>query len=115
MITPVGLREYADEIREDVCDRCVERAEGGPPCADCGKVCGLELHLPEFLNAVHTVSSSLIDPYLETVHNSVCATCPIKDGDGCPCPMDYLMVLAVQAVETVDQRHRTWTFSPGPI
>ena len=99
------VQEYLDEIRAQVCSRCVERQRGGPPCEPLGKRCGLELHLPRFLEAIHEVNSPFIAPYLENIRRRVCATCKHKGSDCCPCPMDYLLVLTTQAVETVDQRH----------
>src|SRR5262245_16506500 len=93
------------EIREQVCSRCVERPEGGPPCTPLGKVCGIELHLPELIESIHTQRSGLIDPYLEHNRRHVCEHCVHLHGSSCPCPMDSLAVLLVEAVETVDRRH----------
>ncbi len=104
MYTPEQAKEYQDEIREQVCSRCIERPAGGPPCAPLGKMCGLELHLTRFLKAVHEVESPFIAPYLEHNRCEICADCENKGRSDCPCPMDYLSVLAVQAIETVDQR-----------
>ena len=98
------VQEYLAEIRELVCSRCVERPPGGPPCAPLGKRCGVELHLPLFIHAVQEIQSPLIEPYLENIHRRVCSQCVRRGGDGCPCPLDYLLVLLVQAIESVDQR-----------
>jgi hypothetical protein len=68
-------------------------------------VCGIERHLPQFLDAIHEVDSNLIEPYLDNIHRRVCSTCSRLGHEGCPCPLDYLLVLLVQAVETVDQRN----------
>jgi hypothetical protein len=107
MLAPPELDEYLDEIREQVCSHCVERPEGGPPCAPLGKVCGIELHLPQLIESIHEVRSDLIDPYLEHNRQGICEHCSSLNTSICPCPMDYLAVLLVQAVETVDQR-RGW-------
>src|SRR5262249_47776782 len=53
MLTKRELAEYLNEIRREVCSRCVERPPGGPPCAPLGKQCGIEMHLPELIDAVH--------------------------------------------------------------
>jgi hypothetical protein len=71
-----------------------------------GKQCGIELYLPRFLEAVHEVNSPFIEPYLDNIHRRICTTCPKRGGEGCPCPLDYLLVLLVRAVETVDQRRQ---------
>ena len=104
MYTNVELDEYLDEIREQVCSKCVERLSGGPPCAPLGKQCGVEQFLPEYLEAIHSVDSPTIEPYLEALRGRVCEGCDRHGCSECPCPLDYLFVLMVQAVETVDRR-----------
>jgi hypothetical protein len=69
-----------------------------------GKNCGIESHLPELIDAVHQVQSASIVPYLLNNRHKICEHCALLHSSGCPCPMDYLAVLLVQAVETVDQR-----------
>ena len=104
MVAEPELGEYLDEIRRKVCSRCVERPPGGPPCAPLGKECGIELHLPELIGAIHEVRSDSIVPYLLNNHHKICEHCALQHSSVCPCPMDYLAVLLVQAVEAVDRR-----------
>ena len=106
MVTVTEGQEYLDEIRAQVCTRCVERPPGGPPCKPLGRMCGIELHLPEYLKAIHEVESNSIGPYLDNIHSRICPGCAFRGGDRCPCPLDYLVVLLVRAVETVDRRRR---------
>jgi hypothetical protein len=101
------LEEYLDEIREHVCSRCIERPPGGPPCAPVGKRCGIELNLKPLVDAVHTVGNDSLDPYIEAFHDDVCAHCANQPTNQCPCPLEYLLLLAVEAIETVDERRRT--------
>jgi hypothetical protein len=105
MVTETALAEYLDEIRKQVCSRCIERPPEGPPCAPQGKQCGIEMHLPELIDAVHEVRSDLIDKYLDNNRQRICEKCPLLHSSVCPCPMDYLAVLLVQAIEDVDRRH----------
>ncbi len=112
MVTAAELSEYLDEIRQQVCTRCVERPPGGPPCEPLGKQCGVEMHLPALIDAIHGVSSDSIVPYLDRNRQVICARCPRRHASDCPCPMDYLAVLLVQAVETVDARRRADTAIP---
>jgi hypothetical protein len=105
MVAEAPLNEYLDEIRKQVCSICVERPVGGPPCAPLGKQCGIEMHLPKLIDAIHKVKSDSIQPYLETNRGAICTKCSALHSSICPCPMDYLSVLLVHAVETVDQRH----------
>jgi hypothetical protein len=106
MIAEAELTEYLDEIRQQVCSVCPERAPGGPPCGPQGKVCGVELHLPQIIDAIHQVDSPSITPYLMCNRGQICSHCSYLHSSICPCPMDYLAVLLVQAVETVDQRRQ---------
>jgi hypothetical protein len=100
------MQEYLDEIRKEVCSRCVERPNGGPPCVPQGKLCGVELHLPQLVDAIHEVKSHFIAPYLDNDRKKICETCALRHSDFCPCPMDTLAVLVVEAVEAVDERRR---------
>ena len=104
MLTEQDLAEYLSEIREQVCRHCPERAPGGPPCRPFGKQCGVELHLPQLIDSVHAVQSRRIDPYLAHNRMEICTHCAFLHNSICRCPMDYLAVLLVQAVETVDKR-----------
>jgi len=100
---PIG--DYLDEIRKQVCTRCVERPPGGPPCVPLGVNCGVELHLSELIHSIHQVNHThLIAPYQDRNRSEICENCAFHGSSCCPCPMDYLIVLIAQAVETVDQR-----------
>ena len=99
-----ALQEYLDEIRQHVCSRCIERPPGGPPCAPLGKRCGIELNLQRLVDAVHTVRSNSLDPYMVAFHDDVCTHCANEPTNQCPCPLKYLLLLAVEAIETVDER-----------
>src|SRR5262245_42035378 len=101
MTASAPVEEYLEEIRREVCSRCVERPAGGPPCLPLGKPCGVELHLPQLVESVRQVHSGLIEPYLDANHQHVCTRCSYLDSEFCPCPMDTLAVLVVQAVEAV--------------
>src|SRR5215831_14079410 len=106
MVAEPELGDYLDEIRQEVCSRCVERPPGGPPCAPLGKVCGVELHLGRLVEAVRGVHSGWMGPYLASTREKVCQGCCFLHADCCPCPMDTLALLVVQAVEAVDQRRQ---------
>jgi hypothetical protein len=104
MIAETELPVYLDELRQQVCRRCPERPQGGPPCSALGKECGVELHLAQLIDAIRQVRSDQIGPYLDHNREEVCAKCAFRGSSGCPCPMDYLSVLVVEAVETVAER-----------
>ncbi len=98
------LDEYMAEIREHVCSGCIERPPGGPPCGPHGKRCGVELHLEEIVELAHVTRSKRIDPYVVRFHDDVCSHCANEPTDQCPCPLDPLLLLAIEAIEAVDQR-----------
>ena len=106
------LDEYLEEIRSEVCAHCVDRPPGGPPCGPLGRHCGIEAHLDKLVEEVHLIRSATIDPYLDELHRRTCVVCDRRDSDECPCPLDYLHVLAVEAIDEVDSRHRR---TPPPV
>jgi hypothetical protein len=105
MLTTSELNEYMAEIRSHVCTNCVERRAGGPPCEPLGKLCGVEQHLAPLIDAIHSVRSESVVPYRDASRRQICDHCTFRHSSVCPCPMDYLHVLIVQAVEAVDARH----------
>ena len=98
------LDEYRVELQADVCSRCIERRPGAPPCAPLGKGCGIERHLSALVELCRTTDSARIDPYIQKLHDKICTDCEFKDKPVCPCPLDYLLQLAVEAVEKVQRR-----------
>jgi hypothetical protein len=106
MLTESEIQEYLDEIRKQVCSRCVERPPGGPPCAPLGKECGIEMHLSQLIDSIHEINSDYISRYLVHNREKICQDCALLKTDVCPCPLHYLTVLIVEAVETVDEHRR---------
>lgn len=106
MNTQIALGEYMEEIRERVCSRCIERPREGPPCLARGKNCGIELHLQGIVDVCHEVHDGAMDPYIEQLHKDVCASCTECMTDQCPCPLHYLLLLAAEAIDAVDERYR---------
>jgi hypothetical protein len=98
------FEEFRSQLRSDVCSRCIERRPGTPPCAPLGKACGIERHLLALVALCRTTDSALIDPYIKGLHDTICIDCEYKDKPACPCPLDYLLHLAVEAVEMVESR-----------
>ena len=104
MYEKAELAEYLAEIRERVCSRCIERPPDAPPCAPQGKQCGIELHLAEIVDVCHAARGRAMDPYVARFHEDICLHCANREGDSCPCPLDYLLLLAIEAIEAVDER-----------
>jgi hypothetical protein len=106
MFTQAELADYQAELRQQVCAHCISRRSGAPPCEPQGVACGIEAHLERLIDICRRVDSSLIDPYLDRLREEICADCVYRDRRECPCPLKYLLPLAVAAVETVEQRRR---------
>lgn len=104
MIADLELKEYAKELELQVCRRCVARVKNAPPCQPKGIGCGVEQHLEKLVAICRSVDSALIDPYLDRLHDEICEDCANKETSNCPCPLKYLLPLAVAAVETVERR-----------
>ena len=62
------------------------------------------MHLEKLIEICHSVGGTLIDPYMDRIRDEVCACCPSRPTEHCPCAMEYLLPLAVSAIETVDAR-----------
>jgi hypothetical protein len=62
------------------------------------------MHLPQPIESIREVHSLGIGPYVENTERKVCDHCPLLHSSECPCPMGYLPVLIVEAVEAVDRR-----------
>ena len=104
MATSNEYDEYLVELREHVCSRCIERQPDCPPCSPHEKGCGIERHVPRLVEICRTTDSALMDPYIDQLHELVCPECEYRDTPNCPCPLDYLLQLAVEAVERVEHR-----------
>jgi hypothetical protein len=106
MVAIVTTDEYLEEVRQRLCARCVVRVPGAPPCGPRGVGCGVERYLPELIGICHSIKSRLIDPFADAMEAQICTTCELRKSRGCPCPMKYLLPLAIEAIEEVDQRRR---------
>lgn len=105
MYAGTQLEPYMAAIRESVCSRCIERPAGGPPCLPLGKRCGIEINLPQLVATVRGVDAPAMDPYIEAFHDVVCEPCSNRMTSHCPCPLDALLLLAVEAIEAVEENH----------
>ena len=92
---------YLAELRNSVCTHCIERQPGAPPCSAQGKACGIEQHIPELVEICRTTNSVQMGPYIDQLHDKICADCANRESPTCPCPLDYLLQLAVEAIERV--------------
>ena len=88
------------------CVHVVSNVRRAGRLAPSGKRCGIEINLAALVDAVHGVHSLAMDPYIARFHDDVCTDCPNRVTDQCPCPLDALLLLAVEAIEGVDLRRQ---------
>jgi hypothetical protein len=90
--------EYLDEVRQQVCSLCPDE---GPWCWHCG----VELRLPELIDAIHHGDQELpeLGPPAEGQMSCVgYHCCPGSTG---PCPVASLAARLVEVVKAADERH----------
>jgi len=109
MYTQADLDDYMTEIRGHVCSRCIEKLPGAPPCAPQGKRCGIELHFSDIIDVCHATRCKSMEPYGTRLHEQICSQCANRTTMQCPCPLDYLLRLTVEAVDAVDERRAALT------
>jgi hypothetical protein len=56
-----------------------------------------------------------MEPYIKSFHEDVCADCAFRVTDQCPCPLGYLLLLAVEAIEAVDERQKAENRGVSPM
>lgn len=95
---------YLDELRVSVCSLCVARPPHGPPCSPQGNSCGIALHMPELVEICRKSDDVQMEPYIEELQAKISSPCDDRDESTCPRPLDYLLQLAVEAVERVERR-----------
>ena len=96
--------EYLTAIREQVCRPCPERTSDTFPFAPACWQCGVEVQLPELVDAIHAAGDHLVEIDSLSHRPTVCAQCPHWADERCPCPVRALSPLLVQAVKGVDAR-----------
>lgn len=104
MYTQEQLDEYLVEIRKHVCSRCIQRPPGGPPCAPHGKRCGIEMHFEQLIDVCRATRRNRLGPYVSRLHEHICTGCDNHNRGQCPCPLERLLLLAVDVVDAVDRR-----------
>jgi len=101
---------YREAIRLKVCSVCLDSRDD-LSCSLGGRVCAIEGHLSQLVEALSGIDSSRIDPYEEAVRALVCSDCEQQDEQGqCrlrnkgDCALESFLPFVVDAVEDVNQR-----------
>jgi hypothetical protein len=104
MERPLG--EVESVIRNRICTVCTERTLDGNCGLEDPASCALFRLFPQVAQAIQTVQSDEIDPYIEAIRRNVCAVCADQAADGScetrqqvQCALDAYLVLVVDAIE----------------
>jgi hypothetical protein len=100
MYPRVLYAEYLAEARERVCGHCPQRAPDRLPFTRACRRCGIELQLPQLVEAIRDAGEACE----ALARRAVCARCQHLDQGGCPCPVAPLTALLVRAVRAVEAR-----------
>lgn len=102
--------EYLEAIRRRVCAVCLDGRDDGS-CGLTGRVCAVESHLPQLVEALSSVESAHIEDYEAAMRARVCSSCRHQDPAGVcrlrdkgDCALDAYLMLVLDAVEEVNLR-----------
>jgi hypothetical protein len=112
-----SLAELESIIRNRICSVCTARTENGECGLEQPSSCALFRLFPQVAEAIQSVKSDDINPYLESIRRNVCSVCIDQAQDGScetrrqvACALDAYLLLVVDAIEeatgkTFDKRH----------
>ena len=106
-----SLTELESIVRNRICAVCTERTAEG----DCGleepSGCALFRLFPQVAEAIQSVKSDDIQPYISAIRQKVCTVCTEQAADGTcesrrnvECALDAYLLLIVDAIEEATGR-----------
>ncbi len=111
---------FQRSIRMRVCTKCYQRPAGSERESpdvprSCEQGCPIFMHLPRLVGIAKGNNESDLDAYEHEMREHICSTCEFSAGAGelCPenlartCPLRRYLADVVQAIESVDQLHRS--------
>jgi hypothetical protein len=101
-----SLIELEAIVRNRICGVCTERTMEGQCGLEEPSSCALFRLFPQVAQAIQSVSSDDIQPYIDAIRRNVCAICADQAGDGsCEtrqqvrCSLDAYLLPVVDAIE----------------
>lgn len=101
-----SIQQLAARISARICAVCVDRNVDGSCDRLAEGACTLMAKLPLAAEAILTVESNRIDPYVQAIRDNVCIHCDLRDPDGdCAaretdrCMLNCYLPLVVEAIE----------------
>jgi hypothetical protein len=106
------MQEYLDAIRRRVCSVCIDAVyRDGHQFVRCGlpksRICPVELYLPQVIEVMQSVDSTLMEDYVTVLRDKVCAVCEQSEQGICAlrlkadCALDRYFMLVAEAIEKV--------------
>ncbi len=101
-----SFEELEAIVRNRICNLCTERTIDGQCDLESPSSCALFRLFPQVAQAIQSVQSDDIRPYIEAIRRNVCSVCEEQAGDGScetrqqvQCALDAYLLLVVDAIE----------------
>lgn len=103
--------EYWGALQARICARCID-GDGGGGCRIAHDAdCALKKYLPQLLDVVASVHSTVIEPYEEQLRKNICSGCVHQSATGqcslrddVECALDRYFPLIVEVIEELHGR-----------
>ena len=93
-------------VRNRICGVCTERTTDGECGLESPSSCALFRLFPQVVQAIQSVDSNEVQPYIDAIRRNVCSVCQEQAQDGTcearkqvQCALDAYMLLVVDAIE----------------
>ena len=101
-----SLAELEEIVRNKICKLCTERTVDGGCNLEDPNGCALFRLFPQVAQAIQSVDSDEIGPYIDAIRLDVCSVCQDQAADGpceqrrlVQCALDSYLILVVDAIE----------------
>jgi hypothetical protein len=96
-------------VQQRVCAKCIDSDSLGNCLLTEGNACALRTYLPQIVEAVLSVQSMMLDPYVAALRSRVCSECRNQSFDATcslrrslDCGLDRYFPLVIEAIEEVN-------------
>ncbi len=101
-----SFEELEAIVRNRICSVCTDRTAAGECALESPSSCALFRLFPQVAQAIQSVASDDIQPYIDAIRRSVCSVCAQAEQDRycearqqVQCALDAYLVLVVDAIE----------------
>jgi hypothetical protein len=101
-----SLTELEALVRDRICSVCTQRTGEGECGLEQPSTCALFRLFPQVAQAIQSVQSNDIQPYIDAIRHNVCSVCVDQAQDGScetrrevQCSLDAYLLLVVDAIE----------------